>query len=48
MNPSDLANSITSKSKVLLLNNPHNPSGALLTKKEIEKLLKFVSKTIYG
>ena len=38
MNPSDLANSITSKSKVLLLNNPHNPSGALLTKKEIEKI----------
>ena len=38
MNPSDLANSITSKSKVLLLNNPHNPSGALLTKKEIEEI----------
>ena len=40
MNPSDLANSETSKSKVLLLNNPHNPSGALLTKKEIEEIVK--------
>ena len=40
MNPSDLANSITSKSKVLLLNNPHNPSGALLTKKEIEEIVE--------
>ena len=48
MNPSDLANSVTSKSKVLLLNNPHNPSGALLTKKEIEEIVKFVSKTICG
>ena len=40
MNPSDLAKSVTCKSKVLLLNNPHNPSGALLTKKEIEEIVE--------
>ena len=40
MNPSDLANSITSKRKVLILNNPNNPSCALLTRKEIEEIVK--------
>ena len=39
MSPSDLASSVTSKSKVLLLNNPHNPSGALLTKRDIEGII---------
>ena len=39
MSPSDLASSVTSKSKVLLLNNPHNPSGALLTKRDIEGIV---------
>ena len=39
MNPSDLASSVTGKSKVLLLNNPHNPSGALLTKRDIEGIV---------
>ena len=39
MSPSDLAISVTSKSKVLLLNNPHNPSGALLTKRDIEGIV---------
>ena len=40
MKPSDLASSVTSKSKVLLLNNPHNPSGALLTKKDVEEIVE--------
>jgi arginine:pyruvate transaminase len=35
----DLERSITKKSKVLLLNNPHNPSGAVLSKQEIKDLL---------
>ena len=39
MNPTDLARAVTSKSKVLLLNNPHNPSGALLTKRDIEEIV---------
>ncbi len=39
MSPSDLASSVTSKSKVLLLNNPHNPSGAILTKRDIEGIV---------
>ena len=39
MSPIDLASSVTSKSKVLLLNNPHNPSGALLTKRDIEGIV---------
>jgi arginine:pyruvate transaminase len=35
----DLENAITSKSKVLLLNNPHNPSGAVLSKEEVKAIV---------
>ncbi|HAJ94325.1 MAG TPA: hypothetical protein DCM41_05455 [Synergistaceae bacterium] len=35
---SDLKNSISNKSKVLLLNTPNNPSGAVLTKQDLEEI----------
>jgi len=41
---SDLEKSITKKSKVLLLNNPHNPSGAVLSKQEIEEIVSVCKK----
>ena len=34
----DLKNSISNKSKVLLLNTPNNPSGAVLTKQDLEEI----------
>ncbi len=35
MQASDLEAAITPRSRVLLLNNPHNPSGAVLTREEV-------------
>jgi arginine:pyruvate transaminase len=35
MQAADLEAAITPKSRVLLLNNPHNPSGAVLTREEV-------------
>lgn len=35
MKAEDLEGAITPKSRVLLLNNPHNPSGAVLTRDEV-------------
>lgn len=34
----DLEKAITPKSRVLLLNNPHNPSGAVLTRDEVKAI----------
>ena len=40
-----LKNAITDKTKVLLLNTPSNPSGAVYTRKEIEELAKVLEGT---
>jgi arginine:pyruvate transaminase len=38
MKAEDLEAAITPKSRVLLLNNPHNPSGAVLTRDEVKAI----------
>ncbi|MFG6137184.1 pyridoxal phosphate-dependent aminotransferase [Halomonas sp. B23F22_10] len=38
MQPEDLAAAITPDSRVLVLNTPHNPTGAVLTREALEKL----------
>ena len=40
----ELEKSVTKKSKVLLLNNPHNPSGAVLSKQEIKDIVSVCRK----
>ncbi|MCM2476642.1 pyridoxal phosphate-dependent aminotransferase [Rhizobium sp. CG5] len=38
MQATDLAKAVTDKSRVLLLNNPHNPTGAVLSAEEIAEI----------
>jgi len=39
---------ITSKTKLIIFNNPNNPTGAIIPKKELEEILKYlVDKNIY-
>ncbi len=36
----DLRNGITDKTKILLINTPHNPTGAIIEKADLEKIAK--------
>ncbi len=40
--PEDLKNAITSKTKAIILSYPNNPTGAILTKDELEGLAKVI------
>ena len=40
----DLENSISNKSKVLLMNTPNNPSGAVLTRQDLEEIASLAIK----
>ena len=44
LQPEDLEKAITPKTKVIILNSPSNPIGAVLEKKDIKALAKVVSK----
>lgn len=39
----DLKNKITSKTKAVLINSPSNPTGAVIEKKELEKIAKYLT-----
>ncbi len=41
----DVQQSISSKTKMIILNSPHNPSGAVITKEDIRSLSKIVKGT---
>ena len=43
-NPAELERLITSKTKLLILNTPHNPTGGLLTKAELEQIAAILKK----
>jgi aspartate aminotransferase len=38
MDPDDISNQISSKTKMIILNSPHNPTGSVMTKKELEQV----------
>ncbi len=38
LNPSDIEEKITPKTKLIILNSPQNPTGSVMTKEEIEKI----------
>tara|TARA_X000000950_G_scaffold171985_1_gene209522 strand:+ start:23435 stop:24610 length:1176 start_codon:yes stop_codon:yes gene_type:complete len=44
LNPDDVAKKITTKTKVVIINSPHNPTGSVMNKKEIESIYKLVAK----
>ncbi|RLF53272.1 MAG: pyridoxal phosphate-dependent aminotransferase [Thermoplasmata archaeon] len=38
MNPNDIRERITSKTKLIVINSPQNPTGSVMTKKELEEI----------
>ncbi|MDD4293925.1 MAG: pyridoxal phosphate-dependent aminotransferase [Candidatus Omnitrophica bacterium] len=44
LKPSELAKAVTSKTRVLILNYPSNPTGVTYTKEELEEILKIAKK----
>lgn len=44
MNPKQLEDAITPKTKLVILNSPSNPTGAVYTAKELEKLAEIIKK----
>lgn len=44
LTPKELESVITSKTKILLMNYPNNPTGAIMTKEDLEKIAKVVIK----
>jgi len=48
MAPSDIRKAITKKTKLIIINSPQNPTGAVMTKEEIEEVAKIAEeKNIY-
>ncbi|MCG3226656.1 MAG: pyridoxal phosphate-dependent aminotransferase [Candidatus Heimdallarchaeota archaeon] len=44
LNPDDIENKITSKTKLIILNSPQNPTGSVMTQREIERLAELAEK----
>ncbi len=44
LTPEELESIITNKTKILLMNYPNNPTGAIMTKEDLEKITKVVIK----
>lgn len=38
MNPNDIEKSISDKTRLIIINNPHNPTGAVMTPEDIENI----------
>jgi methionine transaminase len=45
INWDEVAGAVNSKTRLIILNSPHNPSGAILTKKDIDALVGIVQNT---
>ena len=43
MNPADIAEKISDNTKMIILNSPHNPTGSVMTKAELEQVAKLAS-----
>ena len=44
MNPKDIENSITEKTKMIIINSPQNPTGSVMTKEEIKMTYEIAKK----
>ncbi|OGN05684.1 MAG: hypothetical protein A2831_00535 [Candidatus Yanofskybacteria bacterium RIFCSPHIGHO2_01_FULL_44_17] len=44
MSPADIRRSITPKTRLIIINSPHNPTGAVMTQKEMLEVAKIASK----
>ena len=44
LTPEELESAITSKTKILLMNYPNNPTGAIMNKSDLEKIAKVIIK----
>jgi len=44
MNPDDIRDRITSKTKLIIVNSPQNPTGSVMTKKELEEIAEIAEK----
>jgi aspartate aminotransferase len=44
LNPDDVEKAITDKTKMIILNSPSNPTGAVMTEEEIERVYKIAEK----
>ena len=40
MNPDDVSNRVTKKTKLLVVNTPQNPTGAVMTQKEVFEMAR--------
>lgn len=48
MNPDDVANAITDKTRLIIINSPHNPTGSVMTPEEIKAIYEIAKeKDIY-
>lgn len=45
LNPKDLENAITSKTKLLILSFPNNPTGAIMSRSDLSKIVDIIQKT---
>jgi len=43
LNPDDVKAKITDKTRLIIINSPQNPTGAVMTKEEIETIAKIAS-----
>lgn len=44
MNPKDIEDKITKKTRLIIINSPQNPTGAVMTRLEIERIYKLAEK----
>ncbi len=44
LDPSDINKKITKKTKIIIINSPHNPTGSVMKKTEIEEIFKLASR----
>ena len=44
MNPKDIENSITEKTRMIIINSPQNPTGSVMTEEEIRMTYEIAKK----
>jgi len=44
LDPNDVREKLTDKTKMIILNSPHNPTGSVLTRQDLEEIAQYVMK----